>query len=384
MNRLALYILSGLLVVLIFGTLMVPRLYDPVTLRNQTEKSRNLALSWLLENFTPQTGLFTYSLNPETGEFSLSQNALRQLMASRILAEESSTSEEVLGEHRVNLEYVMTDWYQEDENGGFVLFDEKSKLGANAMLLRTLVASPLFNDYSDEAEAVARGILHLQRDDGSFRAWYVEPSYKYDEAYILTFYSGEALLALVEYYEKTGDEQYLEAAKLSADFYIHEYVTNLEENYYPAYVPWHSLALNKLFKVAADAKYADAIFTMTDKLLEIQDEDLVVGRFYNPETPQYGSPHVSSDAVYTEGLAYAYEIAQLFGDTERSKQYKKALWLGARNLLSLQYIEENGEYPLPVYTYLGGFRTNLTNPYVRVDNVQHSIDAFTKILSLDI
>jgi hypothetical protein len=62
------------------------------------------------------------------------------------------------------------------------------------------------------------------------------------------------------------------AVKL-ADYYIEKYVENIEENYYPAYVPWHTIALNKLYKINKNKKYSEAIYILNDKLLEIQNVD---------------------------------------------------------------------------------------------------------------
>ncbi|MCI0619989.1 hypothetical protein L0Y40_03095 [Candidatus Wolfebacteria bacterium] len=361
--------------------------------------ARQAGLRWLIGNVR-DNGLFVYSFNPETGETPDTNNAIRQLMASRILAEESREHWLLRGLHRRNLGFLMKNWYTTDEDRAYVFYDNKSKLGANAMLLRTLAASPYFDDYRGEATALAQGILHLQHADGSFEPWYVEPDYEYDTDYLLTFYSGEALLALVEYYEKLLTDpfleiaeltaeasyehhgKYLEAAEKSANFYLNRYVTRLSENYYPAYVPWHTLAYNKLYKLTGDQKYADAIFVLNDKLLELQDTTGFVGRFYNPATPQYGSPHSSSDAVYTEGLAYAYEVARLAGDSERAARYREAIELGVENLISLQYQE-----PVPggrsvKRTYLGALRVNVQSPWIRVDTTQHAVDAFTKILEV--
>jgi len=250
------------------------------------------------------------------------------------------------------------------------------------MLLRVLVASPYFENYANEAEALTRGIVHIQKDDGSFSTWYKAPSYEYDEDYLLTFYSGEALLALVEYYEKTLDKQYLDATKKSANFYVDRYALNLEEYYYPAYVPWHTIALNKLYKLSPDQRYAEAVFIMNDKLLELQDTKEYVGRFFNPETPEYGTPHTSSDAIYTEGLAYAYEIALLAGDEKRAKKYLDALAIGVENLLKLQITEEIEGSPLLSEMYIGSLRIRDGNPWIRVDTTQHAVDAFEKILEV--
>ena len=262
--------------------------------------------------------------------------------------------------------------------------ENKSKLGANAMLLRTLVYSPFFDEYQEEASALAEGILKLQDDTtGAFQPWYIEPWYEYDSDYLLTFYSGEALLALVEYYEKIGSGEILDSAILSADFYIDRYAEKIEENYFPAYVPWHTLALNKLYKITAEEKYADAIFVLNDKLLELQNiAPGLTGRFYNPETPQYGAPHTSSDAVYTEGLVYAYEIAKLAEDMERENRYRDAITIAFDNLEWLQYQEEVSEFPVEPRRYLGALRTKAESLWIRVDTTQHAVDAFTKLLEV--
>lgn len=343
--------------------------------------ARASGILWIANNVLDE-GLFLYTTNTETGETPTTNNAIRQMMTSRVIASESQSDDTLLPTHQKNLSYVMTNWYREENGFGYVYFNEKSKLGANAMLLRTLVVSPYFESHRNEAEALARGILHLQKDNGSFSAWFMAPNYEYDEEYLLTFYSGEALVALVEYYEKTGDITYLNAAKESANFYINHYATNLEENYYPAYVPWHTIALNKLYKIDPQQKYAHAIFIMNDKLLEIQDTENFMGRFYNPETPEYGTPHTSSDAIYTEGLAYAYEIARVTGDTERSDTYLRAMTLGATYLMHMQITEPIDESPLKESEYLGALRIRENNPWIRVDTTQHTVDAFEKILEL--
>ena len=121
---------------------------------------------------------------------------------------------------------------------------------------------------------------------------------------------------------------------------------------------------------------------LNDKLLEIQDTSDFVGRFYNPETPQYGNPHVASDGVYTEGLIYAYEIAQLTGDHERQEKYLNAIQLAVRNLRSLQYTDENilKNYDIP--RVRGGFFARDGKTSIRIDNVQHTLDAYRKILEI--
>jgi len=347
----------------------------------EVELARNRATDWLTSNLQ-EDGFFVYSVNVRTGEQSTNDNTIRQLMASLALAKISKEIKQLQGLHQKNLNSIFRSWYQEEGDKAYVLRLGESKLGANAMLLRVLAASPFFQNYTKEAASLANGLLHLQQADGSLLPWYKEPEYKYDADYLLTFYSGEAILALVEYYEATTDDRWLAAAEKSAEYYIRKYITHLDENYYPAYVPWHTIAYNKLYKITGSSKYAQSIFIMNDKLLELLDTKNYVGRFFNPFTPQYGTPHSSSDGVYTDGLAYAYEVARLTNDTEHATRYRDALKIAAANLIGLQYqnLLENSQ--IKPRQYLGAIATKHGSSWIRVDTTQHALDAFMKIVQV--
>jgi hypothetical protein len=339
------------------------------------EPIRAAAERWLVRNLNDK-GLFAYSLNPYTGEISAKNNELRQLMAARLLAELSSSHTSHRPLHRRNLRFIMKHWYREENGLGFIQFQKKSKLGGNAMLLRVLLASPFFDKYLPQARATAEGLLKLQQADGSFRAWLIEPDYPFDEKYLLTFYSGEALVALLECHQRTRDARYLERALASAEFYLKAYVGKLDENYYPAYVPWHTIAYNGLHKITGEDRFREAIFVLNDKLLELQNTSKHVGRFFNPRMEGYGMPHASSDGVYTEGIAHAFEVALRVGDEAKAARYLHAIGLAVRNLASLQYRSKIEGSPLPFHAYRGAIRTNAgRNPWIRVDNTQHTIDA---------
>src|SRR3989338_6515026 len=83
--------------------------------KERAEAIRDLAFEWLIKNIR-DNGLFAYSINPETGDYSTDNNELRQLMSSRILAERSADSDEIMKLHKKNLEFIVMNWYQE-ENG---------------------------------------------------------------------------------------------------------------------------------------------------------------------------------------------------------------------------------------------------------------------------
>ena len=347
---------------------------------NKIESFLSGANNWFVRNIKDK-GIFVYRYNAYTGEYSKKNNMIRQLMASRLLAEMSLEDKSLLSMHKKNLEFIFKYWYQEEGEFGYIYYNHKSKLWSIAMALRTLVYSPYFEDYKEQWDRLANTILKLQNKDGSMEPWYIAPKYSYDKNYLLTFYSGEAILSLIEYAEKTGNKKYLKSAILSQDYYLEKYVNNLEENYYPAYVPWHTISLNKLFYITQDKKYADAIFVLNDKLLEIQDigeDKRFRGRFYNPLFAQYGNPHSSSDGIYTEWLAFAWEIAREVWDEIHLKKYEQALKLATDNLVNLQYTEKDSE--LVFYPILkGGVRIKIWDRSTRIDTTQHALDGFRKM-----
>ncbi len=369
-------------IVFMRGKIQIKREFVPEEITSdEIDQSLGLATEWLVNNFR-EKGIFVYQYNPKTEKYSRKNNMIRQLMASRLLAELSVSDVALQKLHKKNLDFIFKYWYKEKDGLGYIYYNSKSKLGAIAMALRTLVYSPFYKDYADKAEKLANTVLKLQNKDGSFEPWFIDPDYNYDKDYLLTFYSGEAILSLVELYEKTKDEKYLKAAVVSQDFYIDRYVVHLEENYYPAYVPWHTLSLNKQYKITGNEKYAEAAFVLNDELLKIQNQTgegrkKYLGRFYDSRHPEYGSPHSASDGVYVEGLAYAYELAKLVGDLEHQVKYKKAILLGGSNLINLQFKNpEKFKYP---ERFIGAVKYRVGDDRIRVDTVQHAVDALRKV-----
>ena len=351
--------------------------------KEKINQSLKLSKNWLINNLNSE-GYFNYIYDPIDDEYSSKNNMIRQLMASRVISELANENDSLKIINKKNLEYIFSNWYKEKDDLGYIYFDSKSKLGAIAMMLRTLVYSPYFENYSLQAQKLANTIIYLQNSDGSFEPWYIEPDYTYDKDYLLTFYSGEAILSLLDYYEKTEKNYILSSAIKSQDFYIKKYVENLTENYYPAYVPWHTQSLSKLYMITENKSYSNLIFILNDELLKLQDtkNNNTLGRFYNKSTPEYGSPHSSSDAVYTEGLSYAYEIAEMLNDENHKEKYLKAIVIGSENLINLQYNKTNSKNFKDPEKIIGAIKINIDRSDIRVDTTQHTIDAFDKIIKV--
>ncbi|MDG6219537.1 MAG: hypothetical protein QCI00_08870 [Candidatus Thermoplasmatota archaeon] len=341
------------------------------------ELRQQFALDWFTDNIN-ENDYFNYLYDPESNEYPLLNNMVRQLLASRLLAELSQQDEKMVPAHNNNLEYIFSQWYTTDASKGYIYYDGESNLGANAMALRTLIASPLYDDYELIASHLTYTILSLQHENGSFDPFFISPTYKFDEVHLLKFYSGQTILALLELYEKTKNESLYDAALLSQRYYYSLYVENISTNYHPSFVPWHSQTLYRLYKLTNNNTYATAVFILNDLLIEMQEKTntSVLGRFFDPLNPLYGSYHSSSDALYTEGLVYAYRLAYYLNDTERMQRYQTAFLLGSLNLISLQYTNISDA------NTFGGVRYGVDDGRIRVDNVVHTIEAFDAISSV--
>jgi hypothetical protein len=121
---------------------------------------------------------------------------------------------------------------------------------------------------------------------------------------------------------------------------------------------------------------------MNDRLLEIQDTTRFVGRFYSPAFPEYGDPHSSSDGVYTEGLAYALELASACGDKRRAVSSFIAIEDAVANLISLQLTAKDAGSLQSPEAALGAFRVRAGSEFIRIDCIGHIMDAYRRILQV--
>ena len=352
--------------------------------KDRIQQSLDLAIVWL-RDILKKNGTFEYLYNPSNEKYSDKNTIPRQLMASTVLAKFSQGNPNYLDAHRKNLNYIFDNWYREDGDKGYIYRNKWSSLGSNSLAIRTLSYSPLFDEYKDKADKLANTIMAMQHEDGSFDAFYAYTGIVDNEKWHLAYSSGVAILGMSELYERTKEQSYLETARKAQDFYLVEYVDKIDENYYPGYVPWHTMSLSTLFKITGDEKYIAPIFTINDKLIEMQNTDGrpymdYLGSFSDPKIKGYQVPHSPTNAVIVEGLAYAYELARDTGDVTRTEKYRKSVLLGAHNLMNLQFVGANMYYMPKSERAEWGIHYGPYDNRIRVDNVQHTIDAFTKIL----
>lgn len=339
---------------------------------------------WLRANLH-EDGRLEYKYWPSRDEYSQSNNLIRQWMTTHAMAELllHGGGSWLKDAWQRNAQYNIDHFLHVipfPNAYAYYLEENKAKLGTNAVAALALNAIPDERTrFAKEYDLTIRGIRHQMRDDGSFRTWFVPAELNDNQA----FYPGESLLALaLGIKEGTVDMKPAELKKY-VEYYMGYWRKDLDRN--TAFVPWHTQAYYWLYELTNDEDYLKYIFEMNDHLLHCQlKEDAAnpdaVGHYYVPECKDYGPPHASSTAVYTEGLAYAYDLAQRKGDTKRAEAYRQTIKLGLRSLLQLQVRDSNAWYMRNAPRALGGVRTTITDNTIRCDNIQHAIMAVTAVL----
>ena len=343
-----------------------------------------LAQQWLFENINGD-GSVNYQYSPSTGRYLDGNNAVRQFLASHLISRIAAHSDDgkILEYNLRNLNYNLRNYYREDEKNGlaYILYGGDAKLGAAALAALSIIESPHSKEFGEKGQKIGALLLASQNQNGSFQPFYIHPTGRYDERSYMRFYAGETILALAKLYSASGDRRYLDAAEKGAEYY-ERYVW---EDYDPAFVPWMVLSLYELHSITGKQEYADAAFKFTDELVKMQNTGICpfpdeLGRFYDPNHPEWGAPFAASTAVYTEGVAYAYDLARKLNDTKRMQMYRQSALLGSLNLINLQFTGPDMFYLNHPQRALGAVRYAPDDNRIRIDTTQHSIDAWMAVL----
>lgn len=100
------------------------------------------------------------------------------------------------------------------------------------------------------------------------------------------------------------------------------------------------------------------------------------GRFYAPSRPEFGPPHASSTAVYSEGLCSAAGVLRHAGDVSTARLFAHAARRGLSHLRQLQYLDVSDLFRFTHPARVdGALRTEVYDLTVRVDSVAHALQA---------
>lgn len=328
-----------------------------------------LTKTWFINNINNGTERLQYMYYPSSDRYSSSNNDVRQLGTLWSITKlkdifPDSSFDNLIKE---TLNYYL-DYSVSIEDYSFIMISNEAKLAYNAFLILSLLNAPDYPDNNKWLTSLAKGIISLQDINGSFNTYFVS-----DRNTGIDYYPGEAMLALMKLYNKTGERTYLNSV-YKAFYYYRQYWRN---NKTTAFIPWHSQIYFLLYNEIKDPEIKDFVFEMNDWLInnyQIYSDAYVdeIGGF--PKT----NPR-NSTSSYLEGITDAYLLARNIDDNFHLIKYKDAIRLGVRFILLTQYTEDNAFYIENQKRTLGGFRHSLISNTQRIDYSQHAIMALMKI-----
>ncbi len=221
---------------------------DLKDVKNLAKKS-----SRYLADMVDENGKFVYGYYPIDNEELEGYNIIRHAGTTwnLILQYEMTGDKALIEPIERALSYLTEYMHYKDSKTAFLNDRGTLNVGGNGISLLAYVsyAEIMKSDkFNGLIEALANGIMYLQKEDGS----YIHTLNKYDYSvymdYITVFYDGEATYGILKAYGLLGKEEYLKTAEKAADYFI-------ENNYEELHSHWISYSFNELTKYSPKPEY---------------------------------------------------------------------------------------------------------------------------------
>lgn len=208
--------------------------------------------SGYLSGLTEPSGKFLYGYYPindeEIGGYSIIRHA--GTIWNMVLQYDMTRDEELLRSIDRAIGYLLGELHYKDKKTAFLVSGDELNIGGNGITLLALTnyAEIVGSDrYNDEIEALANGILFMQKKDGGF-THALNKDYTVSRDYIIVFFDGEAMYGMLKAYGVLGKSKYLKGAEKAADYFI-------ANNYEEQHSHWIAYGFNELTKYSPLEKY---------------------------------------------------------------------------------------------------------------------------------
>lgn len=359
---------------------MIPRLDD------DSLKAAAVANADYLARIVDDQGKFTYIYYPNEDEKDSGYGFVRHAGSVFGLFEAYNHlgDEKYLEAGRRALSYLLKLVEIPEEAPHIAIIRERNRsvLGINALALMAYAVLPddLMSDEDREyRDKLGESILYYRMPQkGYFYTSFRQALEKKAPKEQSRYYPGEAMLALVRLYEKTGDKKWWKAAqeispgqKKRWQAAGHKQVGNY---------CWVGQAWARMGRIEKDPKKRDEY-----KKLAYSHADAVIKHQYVPGhrrgfAPDYlggadnsRPPRTTPTSARGESLAENYLLAKFLGDVEAQKKYGVALLRAIHFFVQNQFTWENSWYlPYPEKA-IGGIRGSLIANDIRIDYNQHAL-----------
>ncbi len=234
-----------------------------------------------------------------------------------------------------------------------------------------------YEHYQAIVELLVEWIKTYQKDNGEFRTQWGQSQY---------FMPGQIMLSLAYLYQHTEDESLrvmLEQAFLAYEAPLYQMMKLGPLNYAPYAPAWFTQPFTQLYVITKNPRYRDIVFAINDRVVKWyrQNSEYEVYFDYDGNLEAkpgfYGNNSITSASL--ESLCDAAYVARLAGDQKRYDRYTQVIRQTTAFLLRLQYTPVNTYYIKHKEKVKGGFKKDLVNNLVWMDNVWHLSSAFMKI-----
>ncbi len=288
------------------------------------------------------------------------------------------------GRKALNYLLEMTD--TPDEAPGIAIVRDKgrSSLGANALVAMAYAALPeefMTEKDKELQEKLGESILYFRMPQkGYFYTTFKQALNKKAPKEQSRYYPGEAMLALVRLYEKTGDKKWWDAAaeispgqKKRWQDAGHKEVGNY---------CWVGQAWARMARLEKDPamreEYKTLAYSHADAVIKHQ---FVPGhrRGFYPDylgaADNSKPPRTTPTSARSESVAENYLLAKFLSDVESQKKYGVALLRALHFVILNQFTNENTWFmPYPEKA-IGGVRGSLVANDIRIDYNQHVLSS---------
>lgn len=337
--------------------------------------------------------------HPNRPENDLYYNDLRHCggIITLVRAYQLTKNDKYLIGAKKGLNFIVKLTSEHDYNGkpaGFVLYNEKGKLGGTGVALIALMKyrnETGDKSYDEYIKKYTRHLLSRIYDTGEFLGYYIHPLVQNGRPLINMsdderretfsfYYPGEALLGLALFanYFKEDEElrnEVIEKSKIALDWIVDER-PKIYADLFTA-LPSDAWLMQAIEEWADNEdfrkqNYLNFVFgdaqTMIAKMYKKDDSpyiDYEGAYYYN-----YGD-HYYPDGSRSEGLIAAYYLAKKIGDEEKAKTILEASRLTAKSQMVLVNNEYNNYAHKNPEKSTGTIRFKATRQWVRVDSIQH-------------
>ncbi len=331
---------------------------------NRYVRSIKLAGEWFLNN--QDDSFLYYQYFQQHKIHSQEHHPLREMAALWSIAELSNYLDDPRYDSLAHRGFrYFEKFFKYDQENDFCYVDidpREMQLGYSAFMILALLKMdhPQKEYYLDK---FAKGIISLQRDDGSFRT-----EFNSDSSTGIDYYPGEALFALASLYEYTKDDRYLKTVEKAFPYYAGYWRDNPND----AFIPWQSRAYYGLYKYTRRGEVADFVLEMNDYVIDQHSPRM--------NCRKLDLPRVSGIAVYLEGMNKAYQIAGELDHKDKAECYANFIREGSDIIQSLQ-VKDSTNFEREA---IGGFKPNHASGLMRVDRNQHAVMALIDAYELGI